>query len=84
MNFHENDFHQPFEPSKRKCILRELKMLKILVSHAPVQRTYKIPDDGTVGCDRQTFPITDEAIQLTTQCTVRPFLNNFTISTLGI
>lgn len=73
LNFRENDFYQPFEPQKRKRILRELKMLKIQVTHAPVQRTYKISDIGAVGCDRQTFPITDETTKKTTQCTVQNY-----------
>ncbi|CAL4066194.1 unnamed protein product, partial [Meganyctiphanes norvegica] len=73
MNFRENDFKQAFDPGKRKRILRELRNLKIKVTHSPVPRTYKISDIGEAGADRQTFPITDEATGKTSSCTVQNY-----------
>jgi len=70
LNFRDADFNHPFEPAKRKRLLKELRNLKVQVTHAAVARTYKITDIAADGADRQSFPITDESTGKTSNCTV--------------
>ncbi|KAG7176184.1 argonaute 2-like 2, partial [Homarus americanus] len=72
LNFQPHDFNSTLRPDKQRKLAKELRNMRVQVTHSQNKRTYKVTDVGVLGADRQTFPL-DTGGGKIKQCTVEKY-----------
>lgn len=75
LGFREDDFQRGLSSQKQQKLKKELKYMKIQVTHTQVPRTYKVQDVSPLGPDRQVFPL-DIGDGKVTQCSVQKYFRD--------